>query len=216
MTHLEEQPPAASSQQKRKVFLWVLLLFACMGYSFLLYAMAYVLQDWRQDRQVAAATRAVEYPWLYYPISEESKQALCAALSLPPKHFMCRPNREVMFRETNDALREIFPEKKTSFSQVEERLSSFPHIKEVTYDPYGNMNSLSYVFQLTEYEGACTIFQISLQDHETVERIYGSYGSSAYSLDGPGPTECWYESQPEEIHYPIATPPLNATQQPNN
>ena len=118
-----------------------------------------------------------------------------------------------MFREASFALEDVFPVKKTTFSQVEERLSRFPHIREVTYDPYGNMNSLSYVFRLTEYEGACTVFQISLEDLETVERIYGSHDDS---LDGPGPTECWYESQPEEIHDPIATPPSTATQQPND
>ena len=213
MTHLEEQPPATSPKPKRRGRLWVFLLLACMGYSFILYSMGKVLLDWRQDRQIAAATRATDYPWLYYPISDASKQALCGALSLPSEHSLCRPNQEVMFRETFFAPVDAASVKKTTFSQVEERLSSFPHVKEVTYDPYGNMNSLRYVFRLTEYEGACTVFQISLEDHETVERIYGSHYDS---MGGAGPTECWYESQPEEIHYPIATPPLNATQHSNN
>ena len=213
MSPLKEHPPAANQHTKKKVMLLFILLFGCLGYSFIIYMIANVVQDWRQERQVAAATRAVEYPGLYYPISEESKQALCAALSLPPEHSMCRPNREVMFRETNDALWEVFPEKKTTFSQVEERLSSFPHIKEVTYDLDGNINSLSYVFRLTEYEGACTVFQISLEDLETVERIYGSHDDS---LGGVGPTECWGQSAQEEIHPPPVTPTPHSNQQSDN
>lgn len=134
MNRIEDQTAADRPQAKSKVPLWLILLLACMGYSYILYVVANALQDWRQDRQAAATTRAVDYPWLYYPISEASKQALCAALSLPPEHLMCRPNHEVMFGETFGALREVFPEKKTTFSQVEDRLSSFPHIKQVTYE----------------------------------------------------------------------------------
>lgn len=213
MSPQKEHPSAAKQHTKRKVTLLFILLFGCVGYSFILYVMANIVQDWRQDRQVAAATRAVDYPWLYYPISEESKQALCAALSLPPEHSMCRPNREVMFGETYYALREVFPEKKTTFSQVEERLSSFPHIKEVTYDVYGNMNSFRYVFRLTEYEGACTVFQISLEDLKTVERIYGSHYDS---MGGAGRTECWRKYDQEEIHPTTATPTPIPDQQSDN
>jgi len=213
MSPQKDHPPAANQHTKKKVVLLFTLLFGCLGYSSILYVMARGVQDWRQDRQVAAATRAVEYAWLYYPISEVSKQTLCAALSLTPEHSMCRPNREVMFRETNDALREVFPEKKTSFSQVEERLSSFPHIKEVTYDLDGNMNSLSYVFRLTEYEGACTVFQISLEDLETVEGIYGSHYDS---IGGAGATECRDNYEQEELHHPATTPTPNPNQQSDN
>ena len=124
MSPHEEHPSAAKQHTKRKVSLLFILLFGCVGYSSILYMMANIVQDWRQDRQAAAATRAVDYPWLYYPISEESKQALCAALSLPPEHAVCRANREVMFGETSKTLREVFPEKKTTVSQVEERLTA--------------------------------------------------------------------------------------------
>lgn len=213
MSPHEEHPSAAKQHTKRKVSLLFILLFGCVGYSSILYMMANIVQDWRQDRQAAAATRAVDYPWLYYPISEESKQALCAALSLPPEHAVCRANREVMFGETSKTLREVFPEKKTTFSQVEERLSSFPHIKEVTYDLDGNMNSFRYVFRLTEHEGACTVLQISLEDLETVERIYGSHYDS---LGGAGPTECWGQSAQEEIHPPPVTPTPPSNQQSDN
>jgi len=173
---------------KRKTFLITLILFAVMGFGYITFRAAMVGQRYIRDYRSDIATRQVEYPWHYYPLSEESKQALCRALMLPQEHKMCRHGVDVMFREAVSVLRETFPEGNTPYSLVEERLGGFPHIKQQTDDYIGHLNSIDYVYQITEYEGACVFFQIDLNDLETVDRIYSSHLEN--SQGGP-PTKCW-------------------------
>lgn len=165
-----------------------LTLFAVMGFGYVSFRAAMVGQRYVRDYRSDIATRQVEYPWHYYPISEESKQALCRALMLPQEHKMCGYGVDVMFREAVLVLQETFPEGNTPYSLVEERLGEFPHIKQQTDDYLGRINSIDYVYQITEYEGACVFFQINLNDLETVE---GIYGSQLESSGGEPPTECW-------------------------
>lgn len=138
-----------------------------------------------EQKRLQATRQAQQYPWVYYPISEESKVALCQALQLPDNDSLCREGIPVMHQGVVEKVREVFPVGKTSYDEVEAKLGDFPHSVEESRQPDGTLVGLWNVYRLTEYKGACIYFQISLDDNETIEKI-----SSTSLGSGPSPTTC--------------------------
>lgn len=138
-----------------------------------------------EQKQARATWEAEQYPWAFYPISEESKAALCQALGLAPDDDFCQEGIEVRHQDVFAKVKEVFPIDLTTYDEVEAKLGAFPHAVEETRQPDGTLVSLRYVYRLTEYEGACISFYVTLDNNRTVERI------GATSLgSGPGPTIC--------------------------
>lgn len=136
-----------------------------------------------QQKHARATWVAENYPWAVYPISEESKMAICDALALPADDDFCQPGTEVDHGDVLTKIRKVFPVGKTRYAQVEAKLGQFPHTIEESRQPDGDLVGLRYVYRLTEYEGACVSFYISLDDLETIDRIDATGLGS-----GPGPT----------------------------
>ena len=112
-----------------------------------------------KEREAAATAEAERYPWTVHPISEESKQALCEALDLPAEDPFCEPGRPVKHWDVYRKVKKLFPPG-TPYEEVEAKLGRFPHVKEESRQPDGTLVGLWYVYQLTEYEGACIYFEI--------------------------------------------------------
>jgi hypothetical protein len=138
-----------------------------------------------EEKQLQATRQVQQYPWVYYPIGEESKVALCQALQLPDNDNLCREGIPVMHQDIVEKVKEVFPINETTYDEVEARLGDFPHSLEETRQPSGTLVGLRQVYRLTEYKGACIYFQISLDASKTLERIYASSLGS-----GPSPTTC--------------------------
>lgn len=145
------------------------------------------LNDWSEQRSVEQTREAEEYPYVVYPISEESKDKLCQALSLGPEDKLCQSGTEVMYWEVFERIEKEFPVGKTLYSEVEATLGSFPHIRDESVHPDGTIVGLRYEYGLTEYKGACVYFYINL-DNSTIERIGTS--SPGRSGSGMNPTKC--------------------------
>ena len=138
-----------------------------------------------EQKQVQATWEAEQYPWAVYPISAESKAALCQALALQAEDDLCREDTEIMFADVVQKIKELFPVGETTYDEVEIKLASFPYSVEESRQPDGTLVGLWYVYRLTEYKGACIYFQIDLNDGKTIDRI----GSSSLG-SGPIPTTC--------------------------
>ncbi len=138
-------------------------------------------------RATEEARKRERYPWGYYPISEESKAALCQALGLSSQDALCQPNSPVYHWQVVRKIETMFPPGRTSYAEVEAKLGRFPHDREESRQPDGTLVGIRYVYQLTNYEGACTVFQVDLTGTK-VERIYASQ-VPGYA-DGPIPTYC--------------------------
>lgn len=164
------------------------LTLALLGIGLIIACGCRQLENWSEQRSLEQTREAEEYPYAVYPISEESKAKLCAALSLPPDDKICQANTEVMEWEVVERVRKVFPIDKTTYSQVEARLGSFPHVREEWKDKDGGLISLKHIYGLTEYKGACVYFWIDLDDLETVVRINSS--SPGRSGSGSSPTVC--------------------------
>ncbi|MBK8900433.1 MAG: hypothetical protein IPM53_04555 [Anaerolineaceae bacterium] len=154
------------------LFLLLFLMVGCSGRT-------------AEERRAYATWEAEQYPWAFYPIGEESKQELCKALALPENDVLCLERTKILHEDVVDAIRRRFPVDKTSYAEVETALGDFPHSKEESRQPNGNLVGLRYVYRITEYEGACVYFQIDLEDMETIRKIYSSGLGTA-----PGPTRC--------------------------
>lgn len=138
-----------------------------------------------EQRQAQATWEAEQYPWAFYPISEESKAALCQALELSTEDEFCQEGTEVRHQDVFAKVKEVFPVNRTTYDEVEAKLGRFPHVAEESRQPDGTLVGLWHAYRLTEYQGACIYFQISLKDSRTIEKI------GATSLgSGPGPTTC--------------------------
>ncbi|MEZ4595283.1 MAG: hypothetical protein R3D55_29675 [Chloroflexota bacterium] len=159
----------------KKPVILLLLLFLLIGCS----------GRTAEERRAYATWEAEQYPWVYYPISEESKQELCEVLELPEWSVLCSEYTKVLHRDVLDEVQRRFPVDKTSYSEIEAVLGDFPHEVEESRQPNGNLVGLRYVYRLTEYEGACIHFYVNADDLQTVERI-GSTGLGT----GPSPTRC--------------------------
>lgn len=132
------------------------------------------LNRWAEQRSIEETRVAEEYPYAVYPISEENKAKLCQALSLPPDSKLCQPGTEVMHWDVFETIEDEFPVDETSYSEVEAKLGTFPHIKNESTGLNGEIIALWYDYGLTEYEGACIFFEISLEDQNTIKRILSS------------------------------------------
>lgn len=140
------------------------------------------------ERQIEQTREAEAYPYAVYPISEISKAKLCKALALPAEDEICRPDTEVMHWDVVEKIEDEFPVGETQYREVEAVLESFPHKRIAPEREDGTLISLEYVYGLTEYEGACIYFHISLEDMSTVERIGAS--TPGRSGSGMSPTLC--------------------------
>jgi hypothetical protein len=149
----------------------------CLGCGF--------VDRYYQQKSERATWVAEQYPWAVYPITEESKSALCQALDLPPDDDFCEPRKEIRHEAVLNKIREVFPEGRTTYPEVERLLGHYPHLVEESLHPDGTIVSRRYVYGLTEYEGACISFYISLDGREIVDRI-GASGLGS----GPSPTTC--------------------------
>ena len=160
--------------RKGKLLLIVLLmpLVACSGIT-------------AEERRAFATQQAEQYPWAFYPISEESKNVLCQVLELSSKDELCQTGTEILHQDVVEQVQELFPVNETTYKEVEARLGDFPHSIEESKQPNGNLVGLRHVYRLTEYEGACIYFQIDLNDSQTVKRIYSTGLGTA-----PGPILC--------------------------
>lgn len=154
------------------LFLPLLLMIGCSGRT-------------AEERRAYATWQAEQYPWAFYPISEESKRELCEVLALPDNDVLCLEWTKILHKEVVDKIERTFPVEETSYAEIEAVLGNFPHSVEESRQPNGNLVGLWYVYRLTEYEGACIYFQIDLGDMETVKEI-----SSNGLGTGPGPTQC--------------------------
>jgi hypothetical protein len=138
-----------------------------------------------EQRQARATWEAEQYPWAVYPISEESKAALCQTLGLLAEDDFCQEGTEVRHEDVFAKVKEVFPINQTTYDEVEARLGDFPHLVEESRQPDGTLVGLWHIYRLTEYRGACIYFQIDLKDNRTIEKI------GATSLgSGPSPTTC--------------------------
>lgn len=158
----------------KKLIIWFLLLLmiGCSGRT-------------AEERRAYATWQAEQYPWAFYPISEESKRELCRVFALPDNDVMCLDWTEILHKDVVEKIRKLFPANETKYEEVEAILGDFPHSVEESRQPNGNLVGLRYVYRLTEYEGACIYFQISLEDLETIEKIFSTGLGTA-----PGPTQC--------------------------
>lgn len=143
------------------------------------------IQSYAEKRSIRATRQAELYPWIYYPISEESKAALCEVLELPDNDGLCWEGIPILHQYVVEKIKDTFPEKHTSYSEVEAKLGDFPHSVERIRQPDGTLIVSGYVYRLTEYKGACITFLISQDDNEIVEKIISSGLGS-----GPSPTTC--------------------------
>lgn len=159
---------------KKPLILLLLLLFTigCFGQT-------------AEERRAYATWQAEQYPWAFYPISEESRQELCEVLESPEWSKLCREDAEALHKHVLDDVQRRFPVDETSYSEIEAVLVDYPHKVEESRNPNGNLVGLWYVYRLTEYEGACIYFQINEEDFQTLERIMSSGLGTA-----PGPTRC--------------------------
>lgn len=164
------------SQLRLRLLLFVLTL-TCIGCG--------QLGASPEQIEARATWEAEQYPWAFYPISEESKAALCQALELPSDDAICQEGIEVRHQDVFDKINEIFPVNETFYEEVEAQLGDFPHAIEESRQPDGTLVGQRYVYRLTEYEGACIFFYINIDDNKTVERI-GATGLGS----GPSPTTC--------------------------
>jgi hypothetical protein len=156
----------------------VLLVSACQEVATLPEAMS------------ARATRqAHDYPWGFYPISEESKATLCQALALPPEDTLCQQGTLVYHEDVAKKVEAVFPPGHTTYAEVEAKLGQFPHNREESRHPDGTLVSLRYVYQLANYEGACTYFYVDEEDNKTVWQI--DHTQVPGLSDGPIPTRCF-------------------------
>lgn len=138
-----------------------------------------------EERRAYATWQAEQYPWAFYPISQESKNELCQVLELSTDDELCQTGTEILHKNVVEKVQELFPVDATNYAEVEAKLRDFPHSVEESRQPNGNLVGLRHVYRLTEYEGACIYFQINLNDSQTVERIYSTSLGTA-----PGPTRC--------------------------
>jgi hypothetical protein len=99
-------------------------------------------------------------PWAIYPIREESKVALCRALALPPEDPICTPGSLVYHRDVVKKVEVIFPPGSTSYSEVEAKLSVFPHIWAEGRSPWESVVSRCYTYWLIENGGPWTAFTV--------------------------------------------------------
>jgi hypothetical protein len=111
------------------------------------------------------------YPWAYYPISEASKAALCGALALAPEERLCQQGTSVYHEDVFRRIEIAFPLGRTTYAEIELKLGDFPHVREESRLPDGTVTSVTYVYQLTEYKGACIYFSMDTKEHRIVERI---------------------------------------------
>ena len=142
----------------------------------------------REARRAAATAKAERYPWAIYPISEESKRALCDALDLPAEDPFCEPGRPVDHWDVYKKVKALFPPG-TPYAEVEAKLGRFPHVKEESRQPDGTLVGLRYVYQLTEYEGACIYFQLDLKSKKLVTRVYATTLGSGPQRPKCGPAD---------------------------
>ena len=150
----------------------------------------------RQGMRAAATVEAERYPWAVYPISEESKAALCEALVLPPQQDeLCQQGTAVYHWDVFKKVKEVFPPGRTTYAEVEANLGDFPHVREESRQPDGTMVGLRYAHQLTEYEGACIYFELDINRNKDVNletnivtRIYSTKAPGIF--DGPIPEKC--------------------------
>lgn len=145
------------------------------------------VEKWSAERSLAQTREAEEYPYEVYPISEESKAKLCAALSLAADDDFCVLGTTIMHGDVYRKIVEEFPVGETSYSEVEAKLGSFPHVREAPLREDGSLISLEYAYGLTEYEGACVYFWIDLEDKSTVTNILASFPRAS---TGGIPTVC--------------------------
>lgn len=138
-----------------------------------------------EQRQAQATWEAEQYPWAFYPISEESKASLCQALGLSTEDEFCQSGTEVRHQDVLAKVKEVFPINRATYNEVEAKLGTYPHAAEESRQPDGTLVGLRYVYRLTDYQGACVYFYISLKDNRTVEKIGATNLGS-----GPGPTTC--------------------------
>lgn len=138
-----------------------------------------------EEKSAYATWQAEQYPWAFYPISEDSKIALCQALSLPADDNFCQEGQDVWHEDVFEIVKELFPVNQTSYDEVEAKLGNFPHSIEESRQPDGTLVSLGYVYRLTNYKGACIIFFVNPSDKKTLEKIIATGIGSA-----PGPTTC--------------------------
>lgn len=124
----------------------------------------------QQALSIAATREAERYPWAVYPIKEESKRKICDALQLPQHDIFCQPGNPVDHWDVYEKIVEVFPPGRTAYREVELALGEFPHVTEEARLPDGTLTSLTYVYQLTEYEGACVYFDID-DSLTTIEKI---------------------------------------------
>lgn len=160
-----------------------LVAVACQGIA----ALRPAVQQIINARATEQAWKVERYPWGYYPISEESKAALCQALALPAHDPLCQPGRPVYHWQVVRKIEAMFPPGRTSYAEVEAKLGRFPHAREESRQPDGTLVGVWYVYELTNYKGACTWFQVDLTGTK-VERIDASQ-VPGYA-DGPIPTYC--------------------------
>jgi len=158
-----------------KLIVFLLFLILCVG----------CLQN-NKETSLTETREAENYPWEFYPIDKDSQMALCQALSLPNDDRMCQTEQDIMFRrDVVRKIEEIFPVEQTLYTEVEDRLSEFPHYIQENRGPDDRLISLTYVYQLTSYEGACIYFFTDSKDMTTIERISASHLDS-----GPPSTKC--------------------------
>lgn len=127
-----------------------------------------------EQRGVQATREAEQYPWVFNPISEESKAALCQALELSADDDFCLEGTEIKHHDVFEKIKEVFPINQTTYDEVEAKLGNFPHSVQETLQPDGTSGGLWHVYQLTEYQEALIYFQIDLNDKKTIERIFPS------------------------------------------
>lgn len=147
----------------------------------------------RQGIRAAATAEAERYPWAVYPISEESKAALCEALALPPQDELCQQGTAIYFWDVVRKVKVVFPSSHTTYAEVEAKLGNFPHVREESRQPDGTLVSLRYAYHLTEYEGACIDFYLDISEGKDVKgcvvtRIDNSKPPGLF--DGPIPEKC--------------------------
>lgn len=159
---------------KKLLILLLFLLFAigCFGQT-------------AEERRANATLQAERYPWVVYPISEESRQELCEVLDSPEWSKLCRENTEALHKHVLDEVQRRFPVDETSYSEIEAVLGDFPHKVEESRRPNGELVSLRHVYRLTNYEGACIYFHMNLENPDMLSRI----GSSGLGT-GPSSTRC--------------------------
>lgn len=146
-----------------------------------------IVQEAVNARATGEVSERERYPWGFYPISEQSKAALCQVLALSPQDKLCQLGTSVYHRDVASAVEEAFPPGRTTYTEVEVKLGSFPHERQESRLPDGTLTSLVYAYQLTEYEGACVYFVLDINT-QVIKRIGRTTLPGPF--DGPIPTRC--------------------------